>query len=321
MPSSQCDSRSALADSRARHPKQRMSRLVQVLICLLLLLGSMHPATAAGVATIATASPVPLISDTVPDGLVSRTQARTSGPPTLNVGSIIIAEPASETPLPIQVGPAEGLPKNSFVRIRGLPSSVALSQGHSIASGSWAIPFVGLATLRINVPVGLSGRSQITVALVTVDGVVLAEVKSSLVIATVSALASDKPEPQPKSVASIGPAASGLPSDQATQSRQSPPPPQRSEAQQRALRFVTRGNERLLDGDISTARLFYQRAVDAGLAEGALAMASSYDQVELDSLGVKGLTGDLDAARKWYEQARQMGASEADARLRRLGGR
>jgi hypothetical protein len=254
---------------------------------------------------------------------ITRAQARGSAAPTLNIGSLIVAEPASDTPLPIQVGPAEGLPKNSFVRIRGLPSAVALSEGHSIAPGSWAVPFVGLPTLRISVPVGLSGRSEITVALVTVDGVVLSEVKTSLVITTVSLLTSSKAEPQPKSVASIGPAISGLPGgDRASQPRPSPPPqPPRTEAQQGALRIVTRGNAQLLEGDVSAARLFFQRAVDAGLPEGALAMASSYDQIELDRLGVRGLTGDRDTARKWYEQARKMGASEADERLERLGER
>lgn len=249
-----------------------------------------------------------------------RVQARGGAAASLNVGSVILAEPASDTPLPIQVGPAEGLPKNSFIRIRGLPASVALSEGHSIAPGSWAVPFVGLPTLRLNVPVGLSGRSDIVISLVTVDGMVLAEAKSSLVIASASALTTGRAEPQPKSVASIGPSA-GLPGDQAQPSRPtvSRQPP-RTPAQLSALRYVTRGNEQLREGDIAAARLFFQRAVDAGLSEGALAMAMSYDPAELERLGVKGLTGDRNAARRWYERAREMGASEADERLRRLGG-
>lgn len=291
-------------------------------IGLLALLGPLHAATAAGVAPAATTAAAAPGLQATRDQLIKRTQARSlAAAPTLNVGAIIVAEPASDTPLPIQVGPADGLPRNSFVRIRGLPISVALSEGHSIAPGSWAVPFVGLATLRISVPVGLSGRSEITVALVTVDGTVLAEVKTSLVITTAALLASGQTQPQPKSVASIGPAVSGLPSDQTQQPRSSPPAPPRTEAQQRALRFVTRGNEQLIEGDISAARLFYQRAVDARLPEGALAMGSSYDQVELDRLGVKGLTGDQAAARRWYEEARKMGAPEAETRLRRLGGR
>ena len=256
-----------------------------------------------------------------PGGLVSRIQARNSAvAPSLNVSAVIVAEPASDTPLPIQVGPADGLPRNSFVRIRGLPTAVALSEGHAIAPGSWAVPFVGLPTLHITVPVGVAGRSEIVVALVTVDGAVLTETKASLIIANASLLASGKSEPQPKSVASIGPATSSLPREQASPSRPEPsPPPRRNEAQQAALRFITRGNEQLREGDISVARLFYQRAIDAGLPEGALAMASSYDPIELDRLGVKGLTGDRDAARRWYERAKQMGAVEADERLRRLG--
>ncbi|MFM9846709.1 MAG: hypothetical protein ACKVP3_06070 [Hyphomicrobiaceae bacterium] len=245
----------------------------------------------------------------------------------INVGTLILAEPANETPLPIQIGPADALPKNTFVRIRGLPTAVSLSEGHSIAPGAWAVPFGGLPTLRITVPVGLSGRSEIVVALVTVEGVVLTEAKSTLVIATTLPGGSDKPEPQPKTVASIGPSVSTTPDKGATGSTARTTPPQgpaapiRTEEQRRAFRFIATGNELLGEGDIATARLYYQRAVDAGLHEGALAMAASFDPTELGRLGARGLQGDTQAARRWYERARELGAPEAAERLRRLGER
>lgn len=309
--------RTSRRDCRGPQALGLVGRLVCLGICVLPF------ALAPGAADATNVAPAAITSETGMDGLVSRVQARGAAtPPSLNVGSVIIAEPASETPLPIQVGPVDGLPKNSFVRIRGLPTNIALSEGHSIATGSWAVPFVALPMLRISVPVGLAGTSDIVVSLVTVDGIVLAEVKTSLVITPASLIASGKSEPQPRNVASIGPSTSGLPSERSQPAQPSAPPqPPRTQAQQQALRFITRGNDQLLEGDVSAARLFFQRAIDAGLPEGALAMASSYDQVELDRLGVKGLTGDRNTARHWYEQARRMGASEAEERLRRLGGR
>jgi hypothetical protein len=245
----------------------------------------------------------------------------------INIGTVILAEPAAETPFPIQIAMGDGIPKNSFVRIRGLPPSTALSEGHSIAPGAWAVPFVGLPTLRISVPVGLSGRSEITVALVTVDGAVLAEAKSALVIAPASLVAPRQPQPAPKSVASISPVTTPLPGaggdagSSAPARPTAPLVPERTEAQRQALRFVSRGHELLNEGDVAAARLYYQRAVDAGLHEGALALAASYDPVELERLGVQGLQPDLALARKWYEQAQRLGAPEAAERLRRLSSR
>lgn len=261
-----------------------------------------------------------------PNDLLILAQSRGQSSFAINVGSLILAEPANETPLPIQIGPADALPKNTFVRIRGLPTAVSLSEGHSISPGAWAVPFAGLPTLRMTVPVGLSGRSEIVVALVTVEGTVLTEAKSTLVIGAALAGGNDKVEPQPKAVASIGPSVSTTPDRGATGSTarstpSAPAAPARTEEQRRALRFITKGHELLTEGDVATARLYYQRGVDAGLHEGALAMAASFDPAELARLGALGIRGDTQAARRWYERARELGAPEAAERLRRLGER
>src|SRR6185312_5647464 len=125
--------------------------------------------------------------------------------PVLNISKIILAEPAAETPFPIQVGPPDAIARNSFIRLRGLPPAAALTEGHSIAPGAWAVPIMGLPNLRMSLPMGLSGKSEITVALVTVDGTVVAETKTALVIAAASLIAPGEVEPRAKSVASLGP--------------------------------------------------------------------------------------------------------------------
>ena len=89
---------------------------------------------------------------------------------------------------------------------------------------------------------------------------------------------------------------------------------------ERALRLVKKGDEQLAEGNVAAARLFYERATDAGLAQGAMALAATFDGVELARLGVRGIQPDAKEARRWYERARQLGAGEAEGRLARLGG-
>jgi hypothetical protein len=240
---------------------------------------------------------------------------------TLNVSRVILAEPAGETPLPIQVGPIDAIARNSFIRIRGLPPAAALTEGHSIAPGAWAIPIIALPNLKITLPVGLSGKSEVTVALVTVDGTVVAETKTALVIASTALIAPGDAEPQSKSVASLGPSSSAARSSEpATRSQASQPPPM-TDQQQRALPFINRGNEQLSQGNVAAARLFFQRAAEAGLAQGALALAATYDPAELERIGARFVQPDPQTARKWYERARQLGAPEAEDRLKQLGSR
>jgi len=257
-------------------------------------------------------------------------QAQADQKPRINIGKVVLVEPASETPMPIQIGPIDAIPRNSFVRIRGLPSAAVLSDGHSIAPGAWAIPLAVLPNLRISLPVGITGKSEVSIALVQIDGTVLAEAKSSLIIAAAAMIAPEQqPAPRQRSVASVGtpPApleASPPPAPQATLPAASPPSSQSAEPteeQRRAAAFLDRGRTQVERGNISAARLFFRRAADAGLALGALALAGTYDPNELARLRVAGVQPDLALAREWYEKARQLGASEAEERVRRLGSR
>ena len=84
---------------------------------------------------------------------------------------------------------------------------------------------------------------------------------------------------------------------------------------------MARGNGQLSDGNIVAARLFFERAADEGLAEGALAMGATFDPAELARQRVQGTLPDLAAARRWYERARALGSTSAVERLDRLGRR
>lgn len=225
----------------------------------------------------------------------------------LNVAPVMLAEPSTKSPFPIQVGPQEALLKNSFVRIRGLPPAASLSEGHAISPGAWAVPLAGLLNLSVVLPVGLQGRWDVMVALVTIEGSVLTEAKTVLVVGPAQLIA---PQPQKDqqstNVASLG------------QSAVSPPP---SPERERALGLHAKGKELLEQGNVQPARMLFRRAANAGLAESALALGGTFDPVELAKLRVIGLQPDVASARQWYEKARQLGAPEAAERLRRLEGR
>ena len=85
--------------------------------------------------------------------------------------------------------------------------------------------------------------------------------------------------------------------------------------------MIQRGDVYLRQGNLAAARQFFRRAADIGLAAAAMRMAATYDPTELAGLSLVGIQADPKEATQWYERAREMGASEAGARLARLQGR
>jgi hypothetical protein len=95
--------------------------------------------------------------------------------------------------------------------------------------------------------------------------------------------------------------------------------PMTSQDRERALRFMKKGDEQIEEGNVAAARLFYERAADAGLAEAALALAATFEAGELARLKLRDVQPNPKEARRWYERARQLGSRDADQLLRRLG--
>ena len=79
--------------------------------------------------------------------------------------------------------------------------------------------------------------------------------------------------------------------------------------------LVKRGNDFLADGDIAAARLLLRRAAEAGSAEGALALGTTFDPIALRRLGAIGAVSDLAQARQWYQRAAELGSSAASQQL------
>ena len=259
--------------------------------------------------------------------------------PQVRIAPRVLIEADVETPLIINIGPPDALPEKCYVQLRGLPETATLNEGHNISPGIWAIPLKSLSTLTIHAPGAATGTSEFTVRVVSVEGSVLAENRSSMIVAAGyvigqrSASAAD-----PKIVSPPVPAQPPVPPPQAAapqqrqalaapQASQPPTPPPTSRNQlppderARLEKLVGLGNRHLASGNIAAAREFFRRAAEGGLADGALLLATTYDPDELDAIKVQGLSPDTAEARRWYERARALGAIGVDARLARLAGR
>ena len=87
-----------------------------------------------------------------------------------------------------------------------------------------------------------------------------------------------------------------------------------SEPQKQAL--LSRGDAFLSAGDVTSARLFYQRGADAGDGTAALRLGETFDPVFLRRAGFGRVPGDIEKAASWYRQARELGSAEAEILLK-----
>jgi TPR repeat protein len=82
--------------------------------------------------------------------------------------------------------------------------------------------------------------------------------------------------------------------------------------------LVTRGDAMLATGDVSGARLMYQRAAKANSAQAAMGMGKTYDPKFLTRISAQGIAADPKQARVWYQRAADMGNPEATRLLAEL---
>ena len=79
--------------------------------------------------------------------------------PDITVPAVVYVKSAAPAAIPIQVAPMDAVPLGCFIRLRGLPITAALSEGHTVAPGAWAVPIAALADLKVLVPAG--AKSQV----------------------------------------------------------------------------------------------------------------------------------------------------------------
>jgi hypothetical protein len=249
----------------------------------------------------------------------------------------------SGQPLPLRIE----LPENptasySFLMFRNLPPQFRLSAGFGTKT-YWAVSLNDVQDLQIIPPESYSGTLALEVLLIKTIGSdperAVANVTFQPSANSGQLLTSTPPDggitaalpsgTAGKSFDRIPSEASGSGGSTARQPRtiEEPLPNARmqpgrpaalTEADQAQM---DRGDEYLRQGDVASARLIYRQLARRSIADGAYAMASTYDPEYLGSLGVRGLKPDVAEARKWYEKAHSLGSPLAAKRLGALGQR
>jgi Peptidase C39 family len=82
--------------------------------------------------------------------------------------------------------------------------------------------------------------------------------------------------------------------------------------------LLARGDVFFSKGDLLSARLFYERAADAGNGQAALRLGETFDPVFLDQARLPGARGDGSMALSWYRRARDLGIAEAEILLKSI---
>src|SRR5262245_30563097 len=167
---------------------------------------------------------------------------------------------AAETSLQIELQPRSAVPNRAIVLIKGLPASISLNQGRLFDSGVWGVPVATIDELRMITGNATLSRTAFTVSLVSFTGDLLAEGKSSLMVARAS---------QPLEATAAIQQADKVPppvvndSDPAPAPRLTPNAPT-GKALEYVMLCMQKGDDAMRAGNVSMARLFYTQAAESG---------------------------------------------------------
>lgn len=85
--------------------------------------------------------------------------------------------------------------------------------------------------------------------------------------------------------------------------------------------LLRRGDASFALGDVSSARLLYERAAEGGDGRGATGVGRTYDPMSLRAIGARGIQADPVAAATWYRRAIELGDRSAADRLTQMSQR
>jgi TPR repeat protein len=177
---------------------------------------------------------------------------------------------------------------NAAVVISGLAPGSLLSTGTQVGPNTWRLAVEALTGAAITPPRGFIGTMDLTLELYLADNTMVDHKSLQLAWSGKSVVAPAKSQPRQHSAAEI------------------------------AL-MMKSGAALLTNGDISGARLMYQRLAKEGEAMAALALAETYDPLVLGKSNITGgMTPDVALAQSWYEKAKSLGSTTAPGRLERL---
>ena len=91
-----------------------------------------------------------------------------------------------------------------------------------------------------------------------------------------------------------------------------PPPPHLALPATEIEELLTRGDTFLRGGDVTSARLFYERVANAGIGQGAMRMGATFDSSFLGRIGLGSARGDPVKAQSWYRRAIELSRTEIE---------
>jgi TPR repeat protein len=177
---------------------------------------------------------------------------------------------------------------NAAVVISGLAPGSTLSAGAQVGPNTWQLSVEELDSAVVAPPRGFVGAMDLALELRLADSTVVDRKSLQLEWLEKSVSAPAKSQPRQHSAAET------------------------------AL-MMKSGADLMAHGDISGARLMYQRLAEEGEALAAFALAETYDPLVLRKSNVTGgITPDVALAQSWYEKAKALGSPTAAERLERL---
>ena len=177
---------------------------------------------------------------------------------------------------------------NAAVVISGLAAGSALSAGTQVGPNTWQLPADEVTAAAITPPRGFVGTMDLTLELRLADNAAVD--RKSLQLEWLDRSGSAPAKSQPRQ---HGPAEIAL--------------------------MMKSGADLMANGDISGARLMYQRLAEEGEALAAFALAETYDPLALRKSNITGgIIPDVALAQSWYQKAKALGSPVAAERLERL---
>ncbi len=145
----------------------------------------------------------------------------------------LVAKAGEEIAFDVTLDTDEVLPSRSLIAIRTLPDGASFSQGRPYGQSEWSLRPDEIGDLRLRVPKGATGSSEIHVDLVAADGTILASAVTRLDIA-----------PDPKQTLIL-----------------------RADESDRIDDLIAHGQKMIDVGYFAGARAYFKRAAEAGSGE------------------------------------------------------
>ena len=284
-------------------------------------------AAAVAVLVIAASGVFLLTHPTIPEGLVGTMSARTAGA-TSSADLRAVGAPAAG-PASHAAAPNTGVTERPLEVAAAPPISAPVAQPYAVAA---ALPESRPADRPEPKPtvasVDAPEKKPAAVVSVVPEGPTPPTPAAAVAPAAPSAAAADRPEPKP-AVASLeapknttapvspesltSPVPSAATPAGATPESVAPKQPPNTSVETAPL--LERGDRLFGVGDIASARLFYERAAEAGDGQAALRLGETYDPAFLERVQLR-VAGDRTLAVFWYRRARELGVAEAEILLK-----